>query len=184
MQYLFLLLLSLSSFSAWGCYDKSASDAQNLSNCTQAAKQGIASAQGTLGALYYAGKGTAQNYTQAEKWFRKAAEQGYAISQQSLGRIYALGNGVTKDLNEAASWYLKAAENGILSAQAQMAVVYITGDGMKLDTIESYKWATIAIANGHKDSSEFRENVAKSMSPEQIAKAAGLAQKWLTAQAK
>jgi len=184
MRHIFLLLLSLSSFSAWGCYDRSLSGAQNLNNCTRAAEQGIASAQGTLGAIYYAGKGTAQDYVQAEKWFRKAAEQGYAISQQSLARIYALGNGVSKDLKEAAKWYRKAAENGIPSAQAQMAVVYVTGDGVKLDMTEAYMWSTIAIANGHQPSTEFRDNIAKSMTPEQIASAAKMAQEWLTARAK
>jgi len=184
MRYFFLLLFSLSSFSAWGCYDRSLSDAQNLNNCTKAAEQGIASAQGTLGAIYYAGKGTEQDYVQAEKWFRKAAEQGFAISQQSLARIYALGNGVTKDLKEAAKWYRKAAENGIPSAQAQMAVVYVTGDGVDLDLTEAYMWSTIAIANGHQPSSEFRDNIAKSMTPEQIAKATTLAQEWLAARAK
>ncbi len=65
-----------------------------------------------------------------------------------------------------------------------MAVIYVTGDGVELDTIESYKWSTIAIANGHQPSSEFRDNVAKSMTPEQIARAANLAQEWLAARAK
>lgn len=184
MRHLFLILLSLSSFSAWGCYDSSLSGAQNLNNCTRAAEQGVAAAQGTLGAIYYAGKGTEQDYVQAERWFRKAAEQNYAISQQSLARIYALGNGVSKDLKEAAKWYLKAAENGISSAQAQMAVVYVTGDGVELDITEAYMWSTIAIANGHQPSAEFRDNIAKSMSPEQVARAAALAQEWLAVQTK
>ena len=184
MRHLLLLLLSFSSFSAWGCYDRSLSEAQNLNNCTKAAEQGIVSAQGTLGAMYYVGKGTEQDYKQAEKWFRKAAEQGYTLSQQSLARIYALGHGVTKDLKEAAKWYRKAAENGLPSAQGQLAVIYVVGDGVKLDTIEAYKWATIAIENGFQPSSDFRESVAKSMTPEEITKAESLAKDWLAASQK
>lgn len=178
MKNLLLLILSLSSFNAWGCYDRSLSEMDNLNNCTRAAEQGDALAQGTLGAMYYSGKGTEQDYTQAEKWFRKAAEQDLAISQQSLARLYALGHGVTKDLKEAVKWYRKAAENDVPSAQAQMAVIYVTGDGVEMDTIEAYKWAVIAAANGHQQSNDFRDNVAKSMTTEQIIEAVARAKTW------
>ncbi|MCW8983527.1 MAG: sel1 repeat family protein [Gammaproteobacteria bacterium] len=178
MKQLLLLLLSITSFSAWGCYDRSVSETENLSNCTQLAEQGKASAQGTLGAMYYAGKGTEQDYVQAEKWFRKAAEQEYALSQQSLARMYALGHGVSKDLKESVKWYRKAAENGLPSAQGQMGVIYVTGDGVEMDTIEAYKWAVIAVANGHQQSADFRDNVAKSMSTDQIVEAVARAKAW------
>jgi len=181
---LLLLSLSISSFSVWGCYDRSLSEVENLNNCTKAAAQGTASAQGTLGAMYYAGKGTEKDYAQAEKWFRKAAEQGFAQAQQSLARIYALGHGVTKDLKEAVNWYRKAAENGLPSAQGQMGVVYVTGDGVEMDTIEAYKWAVIAVANGHQQSADFRDNVAKSMSSEQIIEAIARAKAWKEARNK
>jgi TPR repeat protein len=184
MKQLFILLLSFASFSAWGCYDRTLSEADNLTNCTKAAEQGDVAAQGTLGAIYYAGKGTVQDYTQAEKWFRKAAEQDYALAQQSLARMYALGHGVSKDLKEAVSWYRKAAENGLPSAQAQMGVVYVTGDGVEMDTIEAYKWAVIAVANGHQQSVDFRDNVAKSMSTEQIVEAVARAKAWKDARNK
>ncbi|MDH3353957.1 MAG: sel1 repeat family protein [Chromatiales bacterium] len=184
MKNILLLLLSIVSFNAWGCYDRSLSEGENLTNCTKAAKQGIVSAQGTLGAIYYAGKGTAQDYKLAEKWFRKAAEQGYAISQQSLGRLYALGHGVPKDLKEAAKWYRKAAENGVASSQAQMAVIYVTGDGEDMDTIEGYKWAIIAAGNGHKPSVDFRDNIAKSMTMDQIVEAVARAKAWKEAHKK
>lgn len=184
MKQLLLLLLSFTSFSAWGCYDRALSETENLTNCTKAAEQGNAAAQGTLGAMYYVGKGTEKDYLQAGKWFGKAADQGYALAQQSMGRIYALGHGVVKDLKEAAKWYLKAAENGLPSAQGQVAVLYVVGDGVSMDTIESYKWATIAIENGFQPSKDFRDNVAKSMTPEQITKAQDRAKEWLAAHKK
>jgi TPR repeat protein len=51
----------------------------------KAAEQGDAEAQYNLGNAYHYGRGVAQDYAEAVKWWRKATEQGSATAQYSLG---------------------------------------------------------------------------------------------------
>ena len=61
---------------------------------TDAANQGDADAQYSLGLLYYYGEGVTQDYKKAVKWFTFAAEEGYAKAQFILGAMYFIGQGV------------------------------------------------------------------------------------------
>ena len=67
----------------------------------QAAEQGIADAQYSLGGMYYNGEGVAQDYKQAIKWYSQAAEQGYVRAQNNLGVMYYNGDGVAQDYKQA-----------------------------------------------------------------------------------
>ena len=58
------------------------------------------------------GIGTAQDYAEAAKWYRKSAEQGNPQAQYSLGTLYEGGFGVEQSAEEAERWYRKAAEQG------------------------------------------------------------------------
>ena len=80
------------------------------------ARQGHASAQGTLGFLYKTGQGVRQDHAEAAKWYRKAAEQGNAEAQYNLGNSYRKGQGVPQDYNEAFKWIRMAAEQGYFDA--------------------------------------------------------------------
>jgi TPR repeat protein len=54
------------------------------------ADQGDADAQFFLGIMYYLGNSAlsvAQDYAQAEIWFRRAADQGFRAAQDYLNRI-------------------------------------------------------------------------------------------------
>ena len=55
-----------------------AQEKDDLDSIREAAQQGYAIVQTHLGFMYYTGKGVAQDYQEAAKWFRKAAEQGDA----------------------------------------------------------------------------------------------------------
>ena len=68
------------------------------------AEQGNAQAQNGLGAMYYNGKGVAQDFKEAVKWYRLAAAQGYASAQLNLGAMYYEGKGVTEDFIRAYMW--------------------------------------------------------------------------------
>jgi len=61
--------------------------------------------QGSIpsGHLLLLGRGVAQDYVEAVKWFRKAAEQNEADAQFNLGICYFIGRGVAKDEAEAVS---------------------------------------------------------------------------------
>ena len=76
------------------------------------AAQGIATAQNNLGYIYHMGKGVAQDYMEAVKWYRFAAEQGYATAQNNLGVMYVMGKGVTQDYVRARMWFNLAASKG------------------------------------------------------------------------
>ncbi|MCL2102851.1 MAG: sel1 repeat family protein [Syntrophorhabdaceae bacterium] len=62
--------------------------------------------------MYYSGRGVAQNYVEAVKWYRLAAEQGNAKAQYNLGAAYVNGHGVAQDYTEAEKWLRLAAEQG------------------------------------------------------------------------
>ena len=119
-----------------------------------------------------------ESYHQAAESYRKAAEQGDVHAQESLGSAYENGRGVGKNYVEAANWYRKAAEHGGKAAargQYRLAECYRDGIGVQQDSIEAYKWFNIAAANDFALAAVYREEIAKSMTPEQLTKAQRLA---------
>ena len=87
---------------------------QALKYFRQAAKQGHAGAQYTLGLWYDSGQGVQKDLQQAIYWYRKAAEKGHDDAQNMLGFLYEIGLGVEEqdDYQLAVYWYRKAAEQG------------------------------------------------------------------------
>jgi len=81
----------------------------NSISVTQAAEQGDAEAQYSLGQMFLTGNGAAQDAGQAAYWLRKAAEQGVVIAQYKLGEMYMAGNGVPQSIEQATYWFRKAA---------------------------------------------------------------------------
>jgi TPR repeat protein len=76
------------------------------------ADNGDPDAQFLLGRLYYFGRGVAQDFEQAAKWYRLAAEQGLAPAQVQLGLIYALGESAPQDFVQAYLWLSLAGAQG------------------------------------------------------------------------
>ena len=172
---LFLLL----STNALACYDGSLSNRANFDNCLTGAEQGIGVAQSNLGAMYYFGKGVAQDYKEAVRWHTKAAEQGVAEAQYSLGYSYDNGEGAAQDYKEAVRWYTKAAEQGNVDAQFYLGTMYHFGKGVAQDYKSALLWYNIAAANGNSDAAITRDLVAKRMTPSQIEKAQDMAREWM-----
>jgi TPR repeat protein len=77
-----------------------------------AAQQGNASAQFSLGAMYYFGTGVSKDFTEAAKWYRLAAQQGDKNAQNNLGFLYLDGRGVAQDYVRAHMWFNLAATGG------------------------------------------------------------------------
>ena len=84
----------------------------DLDTVWQAAEQGNATAQFSLGFMYANGEGVPQDDSEAVRWFRLAAEQGDAAAQLNLGLMYANGEGVLKDSVLAHMWSNIAGANG------------------------------------------------------------------------
>lgn len=74
------------------------------------ALQGDPEAQFNLAKNYEAGRGKLkQDYTEAERWYRRAAEQGDPFAQASLALLFRFGKGVAQDYVEAYKWFSLAA---------------------------------------------------------------------------
>ncbi|NDE05666.1 MAG: sel1 repeat family protein, partial [Flavobacteriia bacterium] len=68
-------------------------------------------AQHNLGFMYMNGRGVAQDYKEAVRWYRLAALQGNTKAQNNLGVMYGVGQGVAQDNPRAHMWFNIAAVN-------------------------------------------------------------------------
>ena len=118
--------------------------------------------------MYSSGRGVPQDDAEAVKWYRLAADQGIAEAQNNLGVMYGNGKGVIEDDKEAAKWYRKAAELGNAGAMLGLGGMYADGKGVIEDDVEAYAWFNVAVANGKKRAAEFRDEIKKTMTSEQI----------------
>jgi hypothetical protein len=145
----------------------------------KAAAQGFAGAQFSLGWLYANGDGVPQDYVQAAKWYEKAAAQGDARAQVGLGWLYHKGTGVPQDYVQAAKWYEKAAAQGDAHAQVGLGELYHFGHGVPQDYVRAYMWHNFAAARVKDDlqklAATIRDDIARRMTPAQIAEAQRLA---------
>jgi hypothetical protein len=109
---------------------------------------------------------------------RVRAEQGFAAAEYQLARRYDEGKGVAWDGTEAFKWYLKSAEQGDSRAQIAVSWAYehqaqchwfhIAQKPFSNSDQNAYFWASIATAHDE-DFAAHRDEIAKSLSPEQIA---------------
>ena len=128
--------------------------------------------------MYCDGQGVEQNAKEAVKWYRRAAVQGDANAQNSLGYMYDNGKGVLEDDKEAVKWFRKAAEQGFFGAQKNLGLMYFKGEGVPKDHVTAYAWWSIA-ANGFAQVKGVKDLLAKTMTPDQIAKAEALAKEMI-----
>ena len=130
----------------------------DLDQVRQTAGQGDASAQTSLGLMYFHGEGVLEDMREAAKWFREAAKQGVAPAQYTLGHMYAYGKGVPEDGWEATKWFRLAAEQGHVTAQFLLGFAYRVGGygassagGPSKDSTEAVKWMRMAAERGNTD---------------------------------
>jgi TPR repeat protein len=151
------------------------------------ADQGNARAQTILGSMYEYGEGVPKDYSEARVWFKKAADQGSSEAQFQLGFTYvnpvvAYNLGAAKNYNEARIWFRKAADQGHVLAQAYLGLMYRDGEGVQQDYVQAHMWFNLASASSSEKSrymiAEYRDDVAKKMTPAQIAEAQKLAREW------
>lgn len=154
-----------------------------LSEWRPLAEKGDAQAQLHLGMLYHQAQGVPQDYTAARQWYEKAAAQGYAMAQYSLGLMYENGDGVPQDYTAARQWYEKAAARGYAMAQTNLGGLYAYGRGVPQDDVRAYMWYSLAAKQSTDPSDTYpadsRDNVARRMTPAQVAEAQKLAREWI-----
>ena len=87
------------------------------------AKSGDATAQNTLGNLYYLGLGGPRNQTRAAHWYLQAALQNNVNAQINVARHYVLGLGIAKDSTRAFAWLFHARGNGAEVAEGHIKLL-------------------------------------------------------------
>ena len=135
-----------------------------------AAEQGYASAQVSLGDMYFNGRaegailspsdresveygvGVPRYYAKAANWYRRAADLGHPPAHTRLSFMYTNGLGVAEDLAEAARLNRLAAEKDYAPAQYGLGAAYYGGYGVSKDLAEAAKWFRLAAEHGDSDS--------------------------------
>jgi uncharacterized protein len=146
-----------------------------------AAERGDVISQFSLAMAYMQGRALRQDYAEALKWYRKAADHGLAEAQYNLGAMYFNGTGVTQDHAEALKWFRMAADQGNASAQASLGLMYFRGDSVIRDYAQAYMWANLSAGLEEKKREALAElwnELAKKITPRQIAEAERLAREW------
>ena len=98
------------------------------------------------------------------------------------GTVVRQGPGCGEGLCQAADWWRKSATKGNADAQFKLAVVYHNGQGAPQDEVFALANATIAARNGDKENINYRNEIAKPLTPEQRRSATKLANAWKVGQ--
>jgi TPR repeat protein len=158
-------------------------DTRDIAKLTAAAKNGDAIAQYNLGEAYLLGNGVDKDGDQAARWYRKSASQDYAPAEYRLGALYVRveGNPQTDVLEDpllADKWLHKAAEQGSGDAMRTLGRMYQSGAGVDKNEVQAFMWLDLAAAENDASGTELRNAMLKSMSPDKLAEARNLSDKW------
>lgn len=113
-----------------------------------AAKQGHAESQNTVGLMYENGEGVATNLSMAAEWYTKSAEQGFGSAHVNLAHCYLKGKGVETNYTQAHKWFEKARAQNISWASAHLAEMYIKGYGVTQNVSRAITLYEEAFARG------------------------------------
>ncbi len=128
-----------------------------LDSLKDRASKGDASAQHTLGLMFYNGEGVPKDIPKAMQLLKKSADQGYSKAEAALSSIYGSGDGVTKNDAISFEWNLKAAIQGDATDQFMVGTKYMQGTGVVRDYVRAYAWYNLSAAQGKKSAIEARD---------------------------
>ena len=112
------------------------------------AEKGFASAQATLGMIYFTGIGAKKDFAEAIKWCSRAATSKHPLGMFYLGMAYATGNGIEKNEDYALRWIRAAADRDLVVAQTTIGMKFATGDGVVKDLRTAIFWFEKAVELG------------------------------------
>jgi len=146
----------------------------------KAAAAGNAKGQYGLYVMHINGFGVRRNKQQAIEWLQRSAQGGFPPAQTQLGIMYRAGINLLRDPKLAAQWLRRAAEQGEAEAQYHLARQYAMGIGVERDFVQSYVWYELAddscpIDSNPSQCAEFRESVARVLTPSERQQAEALA---------
>ncbi|WP_188907241.1 peptidoglycan-binding protein [Aureimonas endophytica] len=135
----------------------------------QAALQGFAPAQYSLGTLYEKGNGTPRDTTVARDWYTLAAKAGNVRAMHNLAVLYATGIDGRSQPEAAARWFVEAAQHGMRDSQYNLGILYARGSGVPRDLVQSYTWFGIVADGGDSDAAAKRDEIGKSLKADELA---------------
>jgi TPR repeat protein len=142
------------------------------------AEKGQPLAEYILGLMYANAQGVPENYPEALTWLQKAGEQGESKAQFAVGVIHFKGLGMPRNYAEAFKWYRRAADHGLAVAQYNLGAMYAKGQAGTQDVVTAHMLYSLAAGFGIKPASIARDQLAKTMTAEQIAQAEKMAKDW------
>src|SRR3989454_12465104 len=149
-----------------------------LKELTPLAEQGNAEAQVLLGLMHFEGQGVPRDPSQALKWYKAAAEQGNPEGQLQLGVMYLMGISVARNTPQALKLLKLSADQGMRDAQVFLGLAYRNLRDAPRDFIQAYMWFHLAALQGDPLAPKQRDDLERLMTPDQVAKAQGLAAAW------
>ncbi len=115
------------------------------------AEKGFATAQATLGMIYFTGIGVKKDSSQAIKWCSRAAKVKLPLGMFYLGMAYSIGDGVEKNDDYSLRWIRTSADRDLIMAQLTLGMKYATGDGVKKDLETAVSWLHRASIGGSQE---------------------------------
>lgn len=144
----------------------------------KSAEAGFAPAQYRIGNFYEKGTGVERDIKKAKTWYQLAANQGNASAMHNLAVLFAMGADGTPDNDSAARWFKQAADFGVKDSQFNMGILAAKGVGMPANLEESYKWFALVAKGGDRDAATKRDEIAKSLRPDQLQRARASVELW------
>jgi hypothetical protein len=118
------------------------------------------------------------DYATALREWRPLAERGDPSAQFRLGSLYENGDGVPRDFATARQWYEKAAAQGDAKAQFYLGIQSAYGEDGPMDLVQAHMWYSLAAGNGNAHAPGYRDDLARQMTPAQLAEARKRAREW------
>ncbi len=113
----------------------------------------------------------AETRAQALEQCRRLAETGDATAQYELGEYFYNQRLTAQDLPAALDWYEQASLQGHPGAQLRLGQLFWHGEGVPANALQAYIVLKMAAVNGSDEAMDSADEVAQSMSREQLAHA-------------
>jgi TPR repeat protein len=121
---------------------------KGMRNLERAANQGLATAQATLGMIYFTGIGVPRDPKEAISWCSKAARKRLPLGMFYLGMAYSSGDGVARNNDFSNRWIRAAADKGLVMAQLTLGMKLALGDGIERNLDHGVQWLRQAANSG------------------------------------
>lgn len=149
----------------------------------KSADLGFAPSQYRIGNFYEKGTGVQRDIAKAKTFYQLAADQGNASAMHNLAVLFAMDANGAVDNESAVRWFTKAANLGVKDSQFNLGILAAKGVGMTQNLEESYKWFALVAKGGDRDAIAKRDEIAKSLRPDQLKTARASVELWKPAEA-